>query len=72
MIVATINTIVSGVSPYNVWVCDECYGTCQYIGTITTTPYSFTLPESYETYSTYVIKITDNNGCVYCDTKINT
>jgi len=71
MIIATINTISSGTSPYNVWVCDECYGTCQYIDTITSAPYSFTLPTTYETYVTYVIKLIDYNGCVYCDTITN-
>ena len=47
----TINNI-SGASPYDVWVCDDCTtaGTCQYIDTITTVPYSFTLPTIFETY----------------------
>jgi hypothetical protein len=64
----TINSITSGTSPYNVWVCDTCFGTCQYIDTITTLPYNFSLPSVYETYSSYVIKIIDNNGCIYCET----
>jgi hypothetical protein len=64
----TINSITSGTSPYNVWVCDTCFGTCQYIDTFTTLPYSFTLPSVYETYPYYVVKIIDANGCVYCDT----
>lgn len=68
MIIATINTISLGTSPYHVWVCDECHGTCQYIDTITSAPYSFTLPTAYETYPSYVIKLIDHNGCVYCDT----
>lgn len=67
MINVTINTITLGTSPYHIWVCDTCYGTCQYIDTITTTPYSFILPEIYETYETYTIKIIDENNCVYCE-----
>ena len=67
MINVTINTITLGTSPYHIWVCDDCYGTCQYVDTITTTPYVFTLPEIYETYPKYVIKLIDNNGCIYCD-----
>lgn len=67
----TINTVISGTSPYDIWVCDDCYGTCQYINTTTTIPYSFTLPAIYETYTSYVIKIIDDNGCVYCDTPAN-
>jgi hypothetical protein len=68
--IVTINSVTSGTSPYDIWVCDTCYGTCQYIDTTNTIPYSFTLPTSYETYPSYVIKIIDDNGCVYCDTEI--
>jgi hypothetical protein len=67
MILVTINTITSGTSPFDIWVCDTCYGTCQYIDTITSAPYTFTLPPVYETYTNYVVKLIDNNGCVYCD-----
>ena len=67
MISVTINTITSGTYPFDIWVCDTCYGTCQYIDTITSAPYTFILPAVYETYPTYVIKLIDNNGCVYCD-----
>jgi hypothetical protein len=62
----TINSVTSGTSPYDIWVCDTCYGTCQYIDTTTTIPYSFILPSVYETYISYVVKIIDDNGCVYC------
>ena len=66
----TINSVTSGTSPYDIWVCDTCYGTCQYIDTTSTIPYTFTLPAIYETYSSYVVKIIDDNGCVYCDNEI--
>jgi len=64
----TINSISSGVEPYDIWVCDTCFGTCQYIDTISasTLPYSFILPSMYESYISYVVKIIDDNGCVYC------
>jgi hypothetical protein len=65
----TVNSVTSGTSPYDIWVCDNCSGTCQYIDTTSTLPYSFTLPAVYETYLSYVIKIVDDNGCVYCDTQ---
>lgn len=68
MVLVTINTITSGTSPFDIWVCDTCYGTCQYIDTITSAPYTFTLPSVYETYFTYVVKIIDDNGCVNCET----
>ena len=66
--IITINTIISGTSPYDVWVCDQCgvLGTCQYINTIYSVPYSFTLPISFESMNTYVVKIIDSNGCEYC------
>ena len=63
----TINSITSGTSPYDVWICNSCSGTCVYVATTNTTPYSFTLPTVYETYPTYVVKIIDSNNCVYCE-----
>jgi hypothetical protein len=63
----TINSITSGTSPYDVWICNSCSGTCVYVDTTNTIPYSFTLPTVYETYPTYVVKIIDSNNCVYCE-----
>ena len=63
----TINSITSGTSPYDVWICNSCSGTCVYVATTNTIPYSFTLPTVYETYPTYVVKIIDSNNCVYCE-----
>jgi hypothetical protein len=65
----TINSVTSGQSPYNLYVCDLCNGgTCQYIATTSTIPYTFTLPTIFETYSSYAVKIEDANGCSYCET----
>jgi hypothetical protein len=64
----TINSITSGTSPYNVYVCDFCSGgTCQLIGSITGATYTFTLPSVYETYSSYFVKVIDNNNCEFCE-----
>ena len=63
----TINNVISGTSPYNVWVCDTCEGTCQYIDTISTTPYTFNLPSNFETFDSFTVKLVDSNNCVYCD-----
>lgn len=64
----TINSITSGASPYNVYVCDFCSGgTCQLIGSITGATYTFTLPTVYETYTSYTVKLVDNAGCTYCE-----
>lgn len=64
----TVGSIISGTSPYNVWVCDSCSigATCQYIDTFSTSAYTFTLPTIYESYSTYYVKVIDANGCSYC------
>jgi hypothetical protein len=71
MILVTINTITSGASPFDIWVCDTCYGTCQYIDTITSAPYTFTLPTLFETYPSYIVKIVDFNDCTYCITPVD-
>jgi len=64
----TIDSIVSGTSPYNVWVCDGCgtSASCQYINTFSTSAFTFTLPTVFETYPAYYVKIIDSNNCVYC------
>jgi len=64
----TIDSIVSGTSPYNVWVCDGCgtSASCQYINTFSTSAFTFTLPAVFETYPAYYVKIIDSNNCVYC------
>jgi hypothetical protein len=67
----TINSITSGASPFNLYVCDQCFGgTCEYIDTFSasTLPYSFNLPTIFETYPNYVVKLEDSNGCIYCET----
>jgi len=64
----TVNSIISGTSPYNVWVCDSCnFGaTCQYIDSFSTSAYTFTLPTAYESIPNYVVKVIDANNCSYC------
>ena len=64
----TVNSIISGTSPYNVWVCDSCDlgATCQYINSFSTSAYTFTLPTAYETIPNYVVKVIDANNCSYC------
>ena len=64
----TVSSISGGSSPYDVWVCDDCTSSsvCQYINTVSSLPYSFTLPSEYNYYVTYGVKVIDNNNCVYC------
>ncbi len=64
----TVSNVYSGTPPYDIWVCDECTSdnVCQYINTVTTLPYSFTLPSEYDSYYTYGVKVIDDNNCSYC------
>jgi hypothetical protein len=58
----TINTI-SGVQPYDIYICDDPITTCIYISTISTVPYVFNVPTLLDGQSSYNLKIVDNNGC---------
>lgn len=64
----TIDNLISGTSPYNVWVTDNCTfgGTNQHIGTFTASTYSFILPTLYESFPSYYVKVIDANNCTYC------
>ena len=48
--------------------CGDCTSSSvyQYINTVSSLPYSFTLPSEYSYYVTYGVKVIDNNNCVYC------
>ena len=59
----TINSI-TGQSPYDVYVCQSGGIGCFYIATITSVPYTFTIPAPFDNYSSYRLKIVDNQGCV--------
>lgn len=58
----TINTI-SGVQPYDVYICDDPVTTCIYVSTISTVPYVFNVPTLLDGQSSYNLKIVDDNGC---------
>jgi len=58
----TINYI-SGTSPFDIYICNDPISTCVYIDTITTTPYTFTIPSLLESLSSYNLKIVDDNNC---------
>jgi len=70
-VLVTINSITSGTSPYDIWVCDDCSANnCQYVDTINNAslPYDFILPSNFQNLSSYTIRIIDNNNCVTCNT----
>ena len=56
-------TTISGVQPYDIYICDDPITTCIYISTISTVPYVFNVPTLLDGQSSYNLKIVDNNGC---------
>jgi hypothetical protein len=63
----TINDI-TGVTPFDVYICDTSQITCVYITTITTTPFVFNIPVLLEGQPSYVLKIVDDNNCIITQT----
>lgn len=59
----TINGI-TGSSPYDVYICQSNGTNCFYISTISTVPYIFDIPEPYNTATSYMVKVIDNNNCL--------
>lgn len=58
----TINNI-TGASPYNVYVCDTGFTTCVFIATISSTPFTFTVPAPLDNMSDFAVKAVDSNNC---------
>jgi hypothetical protein len=61
----TISSI-TGITPYDVYVCDTGYTTCIYVSTINSgnLPYSFMIPSIFSSLTNFVVKVIDNNNCV--------
>lgn len=55
---------ITGASPYDIYICQTGGTGCFYISTITSTPYSFSIPEPYDNSPAYMLKIIDNFNCV--------
>lgn len=58
----TINNI-TGSSPYNVYVCDTGFTTCIFVATISTTPFTFTVPAPLDSMSDFAVRAVDSNNC---------
>lgn len=56
---------VSGVSPYDIYLCNTGLTSCVYIDTITTgdLTYTFTVPSLLQNIPNQVLKVVDSNGC---------
>jgi hypothetical protein len=64
----TIND-VTGSTPVYVYFCDDNplsnpASTCVYLGSTSTFPNDFDIPEPFDTQPDYYIKIVDSNGCI--------
>ena len=62
----TISSI-TGLSPYDVYLCDDPITSCFYIDTITTgsIPYVFNVPAIVEDNLSFNLKIVDSNECEF-------
>jgi hypothetical protein len=59
----TINDI-TGQTPFNVFVCQSGGTGCFFMVTTSSLPYVFDIPEPYDTYDAYMIKIIDASNCI--------
>ena len=57
-------TSVTANTPVNISYCDSSSGSCVYVATVSTFPYTFDVPDPYD-LTDFFIKIDDRNGCVY-------
>lgn len=59
----TITVNMSGVPPYQVYLCDNPLTMCVWIGQTSTSPYEFDVPLSLDEQESYNVKVIDDNGC---------
>lgn len=57
---------ITGVTPYDIYICQSGGTGCFYISTITDSqvPYQFDIPAPYDTSNSYMLKLLDNNNCI--------
>jgi hypothetical protein len=61
--ITLINFTGNTPSPYFIYLCESGGTNCMYINTVSTPPYSFTVPSLYENLASVKIKIKDTNNC---------
>lgn len=59
---------VTGVSPYDVYICDNEGIKCFYITSTSTIPFIFEIPTPYDELTTYMLKLVDAQGCQIINT----
>jgi hypothetical protein len=55
---------ITGVSPFNIYVCEANGSNCYYINTINENNYTFEIPPPYDTLNRYMLKIVDARNFV--------
>lgn len=60
--ILVINSI-TGASPFDLYVCDATITYCFTAGTITTLPYTLTIPPPLDSTTPIILKIIDANNC---------
>lgn len=57
---------ITGITPYDIYICQSGGTGCFYISTITDSqiPYEFDIPVPYDTSNSYMLKLLDNNNCI--------
>lgn len=68
-LITTIN-VITGVPPFDVYICQPDGSLCFYIDTIDTIPYEFEIPYPYDNLDEYMLKVIDNNDCIITGTTI--
>ena len=59
----TINSIVGLIPPYSGFACDVYGNQCVYVGQITVTPITITLPSQFDTAPAIGLKLIYSTGC---------
>lgn len=61
---------ISGLTPFDVYVCNTGYTTCIYVSTINSgdLPYTFEIPSTYSSLTDFIVKVVDDNNCEILET----
>jgi hypothetical protein len=62
----TLSEVTGATQPYDIYICQTGGTSCFYISTINDSqiPYEFDIPVPYDTSTSYMLKLLDNNNCI--------
>lgn len=55
---------VTGLTPYDIFICQSDGTNCFFISTQSVFPYSFNIPAPNDTWTSYMLKLVDTNNCI--------